>query len=141
MDTLIRCPRCWKHLPSSARFCPRCGSAQAMATPIVAPPAPVPQRRRRSCGWGGSMLFWSILFSVIGTGFLNLFSRMTVMHPVMSPPPPPVMIAPPPAPVLPGDAPAPGPPYYSPEPSYVHPWRDPRTPTPYPPHERHDRWR
>jgi hypothetical protein len=38
MDALVRCPRCWKRDPATARFCRRCGCALTRS----APPPPIP---------------------------------------------------------------------------------------------------
>lgn len=43
MDERVRCARCWKRVPATARFCRRCGYT---LKPVMAPPPPA----KSTCG-------------------------------------------------------------------------------------------
>ena len=149
MDASVRCPRCWKHVPSGARFCPRCGSA---LIPDMRPIAPPPPRLAPQSGGGGGLTAL-LIFLVIGA-----FGLMVVLFVTSSPPipaqlsPSPVLVEPnslrPPAPDGVGasdDRPsapqyAPGPRYYQGPPVYeARPRAVPYPPAPDPFPWSHDR--
>lgn len=82
MDAFVRCPRCWKHVPNGAQYCPRCGSSLSAAKPAV---AVIP----RSRPGGGGGLTALLLFLVMGAfGLMIMLFVATTRVPVMVPPAP-----------------------------------------------------
>ena len=98
MDVSVRCPRCWKHVASGARFCPRCGSALGMATPGMAtPPVRAPMRMPPKPAGAGGGVTALLVFLVVGAfGLLvMLFVGSSVTPPPMPvPPTPPATVSP-----------------------------------------------
>lgn len=86
MDTSVRCPRCWKHIPASVRFCPRCGSALSGTVATKA----IPPRSRSTPPGGGSGVTALLIFLVIGAFGLMvmLFVGSHSAVPVVFPPAP-----------------------------------------------------
>lgn len=136
MDGLIRCPRCWKHVPDTSKFCRRCGSALVRAAPVPPPPL----ERPRGSWAPAAMVVFMVMAAFVPFGMLYTSSR----PPMVSPPPPPVEgeTAPPElqAPVpWPSDVPpTPIPPdLRAPRPIYPNPYR-PHYPAP--PSQTRERW-
>jgi len=72
MDGQIRCPRCWKRGPQSAKFCRRCGCALTGVGPLPRAQAAVGARR----GGPGVLLGLLISGAFILLGLL-IFSSLT----------------------------------------------------------------
>jgi len=90
MDALVRCPRCWKRVPQTARFCRRCGCAL--------PPAILPTPPARNCGGPNSAaLLQFLLMGAAALAGLALFTTVT-HHPPRYGPPPLIQTSPPPVP-------------------------------------------
>lgn len=150
MDASVRCPRCWKHVPLGARFCPRCGSALIPATRTVAVPASLAPRTA-----GGGGLTALLMFLVLGAFGLMVMLLVSSHASVQMPATPsPVLVEPngsaPTAPEVVGtgdDRVAT--PQYAPGPDYYHalrvyearPRAIPYPPAPYPGPWSHDRSR
>lgn len=86
MEALVRCPRCWKRVPETSRFCRRCG--QALSAPPPLPP-PGQQGSSPAAGSGIAALLSFILMGAVSVIGIALFSAS--MHPT-PPAPPPVII-------------------------------------------------
>lgn len=100
MDGLVRCPRCWKHTPAGARFCPRCGTSLAL-WPVLGPGPAAPRqnvtRQPKPPGSNGiTALLVFMLISAFGL-MATLFVGSTTHAPVIVPPAPPVQNTTPPA--------------------------------------------
>lgn len=83
MDTFVRCPRCWKHTPAGAQFCPRCGSSLVAVTRTVA----APQQPRPGSGGGLTALLLFLVMGAFGL-MIMLFVATTTHAPVVVPPAP-----------------------------------------------------
>ena len=127
MDGLVRCPRCWKHTPAGARFCPRCGSSLSL-WPAVNPRPPVTRQPNSTGGNGITALLVFMLISAFGL-MATLFVGSTTHAPVMVPPSPSVQYTAPPAVSDQDDG------TYQREPTsrYEHRWETDRYRTPPPP--------
>ena len=111
MELLVRCPRCWKRVPETSRYCRRCGCALTSATP---PPLPHSKSNAAAAGEGGglaALLGLLMMGGMILIG-LMLFTAVDQRRCPLAPPPPSASPAPAPdsfqaAPALPderGDA-------------------------------------
>lgn len=82
MDSFVRCPRCWKHTPAGAQYCPRCGaslSAARAAVPVAPPIKPA--------GGGLTALLLFLVMGAFGL-MIMLFVATTTHAPVFAPPAP-----------------------------------------------------
>lgn len=87
MDGLVRCPRCWKHTPAGARFCPRCGTSLTL-WPAVNPRPPVARQPKPPSGGGITALLMFLVVGAFGL-LMMLFVTSTTHAPIMVPPTPP----------------------------------------------------